>query len=126
MEVPIELIVLVPVAIGVLAVRAVGFFMSKLNKHISDYQEWQVSIYEKFGKQEDKLIAAIEKLGEKAVPMTHCEARQREWELRFESFITVTEQQQQSIVTTLTQLISEMREMRKCINLIQSDDNEKC
>jgi len=94
-------------------------------------QEHRNGVHARINRQEEKFTKALEKIvdrfDENYTSINTCEQNQKWWTLKIESMITAITQQQetsdnanteqhQSIIATLTQTTSELKELREDLN----------
>lgn len=128
--------VIVEWALGIASATGVGGFLflkSKANKNADEIFKLKDHVNSECSLMDQKILGAIEKLGEKVTPLRHCEAKQELWQTRFDSLMVQNKEQHDHIGDSVNMALAglgekfevvfdKMDSMQEYLNKIQAKD----
>ena len=130
--------VIVEFGLGVVSLVGGGgfvFLKNKSSKNADDIADLKDKIVTECDEMDQKILDAIEHLGEKVTPIQHCNAKQELWQERFDMWMSQNTQQHDHIGDSvgaalggiekqLEVVFDKMDSVQECLNKIQA--NKEC
>jgi hypothetical protein len=111
--------------VSTLGLSGFVFLKSKASKNAEDISALRTHIHTECSLMDQKILDAIEKLGENVPPMSHCNAKQELWQLRFDSWMEQHKGQHEHIKEGLEAALGEINKKLDVV-FVKMDDFQEC